>query len=96
MPLASVHETRVIMNEIKDNIRENFGDTQLIWLRDHRGFEGNERADQLAKMASTKDRVNFSFCPPRIQIKNAARREIWRHGNNVGQAFLTLDGSTHC
>ncbi|GBN50906.1 hypothetical protein AVEN_149586-1 [Araneus ventricosus] len=82
MSLASVHERRVIINEIKDNIREYLGDIwirafgQLIWIRAHRGFEGNERADQLAKMASTKDHVDFSFCPFRIQIKNVARKEI--------------------
>ncbi|GBM01163.1 hypothetical protein AVEN_27259-1 [Araneus ventricosus] len=76
MSLSSVHERRVIINEIKDNTREYLGDIQLIWIRAHRGLEGNERADQLAKMTSTKDHADFSFCPSRIQIKNAARREI--------------------
>ncbi|GBN67587.1 hypothetical protein AVEN_73896-1 [Araneus ventricosus] len=61
MSLASVHERRVIITEIKDIIREYLGDIQLIWIRAHRGFEGNERADQLAKMASTKDHVDFFF-----------------------------------
>ncbi|GBM70152.1 hypothetical protein AVEN_1799-1 [Araneus ventricosus] len=69
MSLASVHERRII-NEIKDNIKKFSRDIQLICIRAHRGFEGKERADQLAKMASTKDHVGFSFCTSRIQIKN--------------------------
>ncbi|GBM18004.1 hypothetical protein AVEN_13134-1 [Araneus ventricosus] len=73
MSLASVHEKRVIINEIKDNLNKYLWDIQLIWIR---GFEGNERADHFAKMASIKDHVDFSFCPSRIQIKIAARIEI--------------------
>ncbi|GBO05350.1 hypothetical protein AVEN_162365-1 [Araneus ventricosus] len=76
MSLALVYERRLIINEIKNNIMEYLGDIQLIWTRAHRGFEGNERADLFAKMASTKDHVDFSFSPSRIQIKNAAAREI--------------------
>ncbi|GBM69093.1 hypothetical protein AVEN_1292-1 [Araneus ventricosus] len=56
-----------------------------------RGFEGNECADQLAKMASTKDLVDLAFCISRIQIKNAARRKIpvkwqehWSSGSKAG------------
>ncbi|GBL82536.1 hypothetical protein AVEN_263636-1 [Araneus ventricosus] len=75
MSLTSVHERRVIINEIKDNIKKYLGDIQLICIWAHREFEGNEHANQLTKMASTKDYVDFSFCPPRIQIKNASWRK---------------------
>ncbi|GBM42953.1 hypothetical protein AVEN_140830-1 [Araneus ventricosus] len=97
MSLASVHERQVIINEIKDNIKGYLGDIQLIWIRAHRGFGGNERADQLAKMASTKDHVDFSFCPSSIQIKNAARREIleawqqyWSGSSNARWIYALL------
>ncbi|GBM56656.1 hypothetical protein AVEN_250266-1 [Araneus ventricosus] len=97
MSLASLHERRLIVNEIKDNIREYLGDIQLIWIRAHRGFKGNKRAHQLAKLASTKDHVDFSFCPSRIQIKNAARREIleawqqrWSGSSNARRTYSLL------
>ncbi|GBN86835.1 hypothetical protein AVEN_240703-1 [Araneus ventricosus] len=53
MSLALMHERRVSINEIKDDIKDYSGDTQLIWIRSLQGLEGNERADQLAKMALT-------------------------------------------
>ncbi|GBM50463.1 hypothetical protein AVEN_218481-1 [Araneus ventricosus] len=97
MSLASVHERRVIINEIKDNIKEFSGDIQLIWIRANRGFEGNESADQLVKMASTKDHVDFSFCPSRGQIKNAAQKEIleawqerWSSGSKARWTYSLL------
>ncbi|GBN82257.1 hypothetical protein AVEN_237035-1 [Araneus ventricosus] len=85
------------MKSIKDNIRDYLGDIQLIWILADRGFEGNERADQLAKMTSTKDHVDFSFSPSRIQIKNAARREIleawqqlWSGSSNARWTYSLL------
>ncbi|GBN21729.1 hypothetical protein AVEN_171313-1 [Araneus ventricosus] len=39
MSLASLHERRLIINEIKDNIREYLGDIQFNRIRAHRGFE---------------------------------------------------------
>ncbi|GBL75255.1 hypothetical protein AVEN_194485-1 [Araneus ventricosus] len=101
-PREVVHERRVIINEVKENIREYLGDTQLIWIRAHRGFEGNKRADQLAKMASTKDRVDFSLCLSRIQIKNATRREIleawqqrWSGSSNARWTYSLLSKVDH-
>ncbi|GBM46034.1 hypothetical protein AVEN_179286-1 [Araneus ventricosus] len=52
----------------------------------HRRVEGNESAAQLAKLA------DFSFSPSRIKIINV----VWRHGKNVGQVVLKLDGPIHC
>ncbi|GBN63214.1 hypothetical protein AVEN_186663-1 [Araneus ventricosus] len=48
-------------------------------------------------MASTKDPVDFSFSPSRIQIKNAARREIleawqqrWSGSSNATWTYSLL------
>ncbi|GBL80327.1 hypothetical protein AVEN_92243-1 [Araneus ventricosus] len=60
MFLASVHERRVIINEIKDNIKEYLRDIQLIWIRAHRGFEGNESA---GKDGLDKGSCGFLFLP---------------------------------
>ncbi|GBM28578.1 hypothetical protein AVEN_265027-1 [Araneus ventricosus] len=96
MSLASVHERRVIINKVKDNIKEYSGDIQLIWIRAHRGFERNESADELAKMASTKDHVEFYFVLLKSKLNMPPGRKFWRNGKNVGQVVLNVDEPIHC
>lgn len=48
---------------------------RLLWTRAHIGTEGNERADQYAKEACTKDSTDYRF----VKSKNFIRKEL----NNI-------------
>ncbi|GBN51281.1 hypothetical protein AVEN_254162-1 [Araneus ventricosus] len=91
LSLASVHERRVIINEIEDNIKEHTGDFQLIWVKSHREFEGNKHVDQWKIWPGLKIMWIFLSVFLEFRLKMSLKGKLWKHGKSVGQMVLKLD-----
>ncbi|GBO30973.1 hypothetical protein AVEN_111128-1 [Araneus ventricosus] len=74
--VTAVEESRDIINNIKEDVKEYNGKITLTWIRAHMGNFGNERADKLAKGATLISDETISFVPSRNQIRNEGNKII--------------------
>ena len=49
----------------------------LVWIPAHRGYFGNDRADDLAKEGTIRQSVNFCSLQPRSHLKNQIKDHIY-------------------
>ncbi|GBM18673.1 hypothetical protein AVEN_164787-1 [Araneus ventricosus] len=76
MALESTCEKRSFMNEIRRKIRLHKHKIGLCWMKANKGYAGNEHADELTKLGTSKENIDFSFSVSRLQIKKLAKKEI--------------------
>ncbi|GBL88027.1 hypothetical protein AVEN_133695-1 [Araneus ventricosus] len=67
MAIESTEGKRRIIIEIKKKLK--LTKIQLQWVRAHNGTVGNERADALAKLAASKDKIDTEFGPSEAQVR---------------------------
>ncbi|CAK1591431.1 unnamed protein product [Parnassius mnemosyne] len=84
------------LHPIAVEARENLKDISLqgkvvtlFWIKAHAGFEGNERADQLAKEAAknSKKKPDYDLCPVSF-VKRCIRQatlDEWNHRYKTGE-----------
>ncbi|GBM24380.1 hypothetical protein AVEN_80101-1 [Araneus ventricosus] len=93
MALSAVEEARDIINNIKQDIKEQKRKITLTWIRTHMRNFGNERADQLAKEATLTSDESVSFVPTRNQRRNEGNKiikDLWQNlGNDPKNARWT-------
>lgn len=65
--LISLNEERKYVLNIRDKIRKS--NIKIYWTKVHVNNPGNDRADELAKLATSKCIIDVFFHPNKIQIK---------------------------
>ncbi|GBM93295.1 hypothetical protein AVEN_99986-1 [Araneus ventricosus] len=81
MSLASMHEKRAIINEIKDNKKEYLGDIQLIWIRAHGDSKGTNLPISLQRWPRQMIMRICPFLLLEFKFKMPLGWKFWRHGN---------------
>ncbi|GIY60622.1 uncharacterized protein CEXT_176191 [Caerostris extrusa] len=64
--------------EIKRLLANHDGIIRLFWIKAHAGFSGNERADEYAKQATTKDAIDIELAFDIPFVKKLLKKELNR------------------
>ncbi|GIX79766.1 uncharacterized protein CDAR_77401 [Caerostris darwini] len=81
---------------LKNKLINISGKIQLYWIKAHFGFAGNEKADEYAKQATTKQTIDISTSINIHVVKNMLKRELmvnWQHrweSSTKGRSVYTL------
>ncbi|KAJ4447833.1 hypothetical protein ANN_09841 [Periplaneta americana] len=89
------YNTYIIASEIRTLIMKSVVHICITWVRGHTGIVGNERADELAKMAANSDvPLSYNLCPLSY-IKKVAKEHYMQEWNerwvNSDKGILTKE-----
>ncbi|GIX69948.1 RNase H domain-containing protein [Caerostris darwini] len=80
--------------QIKDKISNYNGIIHLYWIKAHEGFDGNEKADEYAKVATMKNSIDHTSGYDITYIKKMIKKEIvaqwqdrWSNSNKGREVF---------
>ncbi|GIY99054.1 RNase H domain-containing protein [Caerostris extrusa] len=69
--------------EIKRLLANHDGIIRLFWIKAHAGFSGNERADEYAKQATTKDAIDIELAFDIPFVKKLLKKELNRLADSM-------------
>lgn len=96
MALKGYSNTNPLIRKIRDKVDSIDTEINFNWIKAHVGLEGNEKADELAKMATRRNDVDIYIKLSRKHLKQEIRKKVlseWQscwNNSDVGRFTYTM------